>query len=71
MVGSATRGSPVATLMVRSRPLRDQPTAWSHGAPSEWRAEWPLRVPARRLWNHQLDERRFGYLRDDTNYLAS
>ena len=33
--------------------------------------QWSLRVPTRRLWNHQLDERRFGYVRDDTNYLAS
>ncbi|MCY4102250.1 MAG: NYN domain-containing protein [bacterium] len=33
--------------------------------------QWPLRVPTHRLWNHQLDERRFGYVRDDTNYLAS
>ena len=31
----------------------------------------PLRVPTRRLWNHNLDERRFGYVRDDTNYLKS
>lgn len=117
-------------VTVRSRPLRYQPTVWSHGAPSEWRGQekgidvlmaldivlgarddrydvavvvsadtdlvpalevaldagrrvetatwvgpasrqWPLRVPDRRLWNHQLDERRFGYVRDDTNYLAS
>ena len=33
--------------------------------------QWSLRVPTRRLWNHQLGERRFGYVRDDTNYLAS
>jgi uncharacterized LabA/DUF88 family protein len=33
--------------------------------------QWPLRVPNRLLWNHQLDERRFGYVRDDTNYLKS
>ena len=33
--------------------------------------QWPLRVPTRSLWNHRLDERLFGYVRDDTNYLAS
>ena len=43
-------------------------TATWVGAASRQR---PLRVPDRRLWNHQLDEPRFGYVRDDTNYLAA
>ena len=33
--------------------------------------QWPLSVPSRRLWHHDLDERRFGYVRDDTNHLKS